>query len=718
MSGSRPGPQVVRFGIFELDLRARELRKQGRRAPLQDKPFELLALLLEHPGEVVTRDEIRQRLWPADTFVVFDDSLNTAVKKVRAALGDMRGVARLIETVPRRGYRFVGAIGSGADADHAAAAPRPATDAHRSMSIRRGWIGAGVSAAIVVFVLAGIRSDLSHQPPTSLQFQITAPRGTYFPGGSPQPALSPDGRRLAFLAGDPTDRVHRIWVQPLDATTPAMIRGTEYAFTPFWSPDGKSIAFVAYKTLRTVALDTGRVEDLAEATDTGGGAWSETGAILFSAPSGALMRTGGGGHATAVTTLDATRGERRHVFPQFLPGGRDFLYLALSDNPEMSAVYAASLDRPGRTRVFAARYRATFVPAGWLFFARDDGLFAQRFDVKTRRVSGEPRQLASDLSMLAANGSAAFSVSWRGTLVYATRPHDPLRELAWFDRGGRQGRVVGPADRYASFDLSPDERWIAAERLDPDTRAPDIWLIDAARGVRSRVTFNPANDERPTWAPDSHRFVYARHRGIQQIADLYVQSVDNPGQDELLYAGAATAHPTSWSHDNRFVLFDREERSGKQDVWQLPLKDRLAVPWLEGGYSERSASVAPDGHWIAYASDESGRSEVYVRHLDGSSRIAISNGGGAQPRWRGDGRELFYVSADERLMSVSFHAGGSSPAAPPVPLFPLRRVLAGPYTEAAFAPTADGRRFLISTAVDDPTEPPMTVVVNATDALH
>jgi len=711
--------RLYRFGVFEVDAVARELRRQGRRLHLQEKPFELLLHFLEHPGEIVTRDAVRHRLWPDDTFLAFDDSVNTAVRKVREALGDEAGSARFVETVPRHGYRFLApvAVSTGA--------LEPPPDPVHASGVSSGQFRAGVGTrwlvsmcAIAGVALGGVGAAKYFGRPSihSLQFQVTAPPGMRY-AIAPQASLSPDGRRLAFLAGAPALGAAAIWLQDLESGASTRLPGTDNASVPEWSPDGRSLAFVSSAKLRVIDLESRQVRDVAPMDGSGGVAWGADGQILFAGPDGlhVVSRTRNEHHQ--VTAIDPTRGERRHVAPQFLPDGRRFLFLAISDDPAKSIVYLGSTTDSRRIAVLSTAFKAMFLPPGHLLFVRDRTLHLQPFDPLSGQLSGDATVVARNLETLVENGSASFSVSREGALVYSPARRDPVRRLEWFDRSGRRLGVAGEPTSIAHFSLAPDEHTVVLQRVDPALQAPNLWLTDLRGGVERRVDTHRGNMEGGVWSPDGARVVYARHRGIHMISDLYILDRDSPAKGSLLLeADRASLHPDAWSSDGHYLAYQRSDQWGGSDLWILPMNPAgRPTPWLQTPANERHAAISPDGRWIAYDSNESGQVEVYVGAFDGTvPPRQISTAGGAVPRWTTDGREVVYVSPDSLITSVSAypktHRIGFGP---PRTVLDLSHLVPTPFTEMSYGMSGDGRRFLVSTVIDEPGEVPITVVLNA-----
>ena len=720
--------EVVRFGVFELDRRARELRKQGRRVRLQDKPYELLLFLLAHPGELVTREQLRAHLWPADTFVVFDDSLNTAVRKVRDALGDAAEGSRFVETVPRRGYRFIGPIATDAtvaapviDEPVVLIPPAPVViEPSRSAHLPRT---AAVAAAAIIgsaLVAALWFRHTTLEGTARVTFQISAPDGLKFPndGTSPLATVSPDGRRVAFITETALNRVYQIWIHDLEVGTTRLVPGTDNAWMPFWSPDGSRLGFQSSGALRIVDADGERMPmPIAELSVGDGASWGVNGDIIFANAAGGLSRATFGRNGAAIVTVpDHASGERRHLFPQILPDGRTFMYFALYESSDQSGVFLSSLNAPQvRRRVLTSRTTAMYAPPDYLLYVNDEGtLLAQHLDLSTGNRHGQPIHVASGVAVNYANGRVRFSASENGVIVYSGQSRARLVQPTWFDRAGRKIDEPLPPDYYTQFEISRDGRYLAAQRFNPDDNEPDIHVTDLVAHRTWRATDNPANDESPVWAADSQHFVYARHDGIMQPAQLVVHGATPAATERTVFRSGDSKHPVDWSSDGRLILYRTAGVSRKSDIWVVASDGGSPpVPVLASDADEIDARFSPDGRFIAYVSDESGQFEVYVRSVrPDSPHWMVSNGGGAQPRWRIDGQELVYVSAANDMMAVRVRSEVPFAADPPRQLFSLNHMIPEPFTRMPYAMSAGGQRFLIAALIRESANAPINVIVH------
>ncbi len=581
---------------------------------------------------------------------------------------------------------------------------------------RLAWMVAAaallVAAAMTLPAVRYLRQTPTSAPPET-RLEITTPATSDVMSF----ALSPDGRQIVFVASG--DGASRLWVRPLDTTAAQPLAGTDGASYPFWSPDSRSIAFFADFKLKRLDLSGGAPQTLAPASSGRGGTWSADGVILFAPTATApLSRVpAGGGDVVPATTLGA--GQTSHRFPQFLPGGRQFLCYARGAE-ETAGIYLGALDTAAVTRVTAADAAAAYAPTGpgpaeasreggWLLFGRQATLVARRFDPARGVLSGEPVTVADPLPIDA--NVAAFSVSATGLVTY--RAGGAARtQLTWFDRAGKAlGTLGAPDATQVDPALSPDGRQVAVWRTAQGNT--DIWLIDAAR--TTRFTFDPASDRYPVWSRDGRRLVFSRFRA--GIFDLYQKPANGAGAEALLLASPETKVATSWSSDGRSLLYDALFPRTSGDVWGLPMAgDPTPLPFLNSTFSEGSGAYSPDGHWVAYASDESGRSEIYVRPFPGpGGQWQVSTTGGKDPRWRPDGKELYYIAPDSRLMATLIAPSGAAlQSGLPTALFQARIAFGGTVAigyRQQYDVAPDGR-FLINVTVEEGTAAPITVITN------
>jgi hypothetical protein len=580
---------------------------------------------------------------------------------------------------------------------------------------RIAWAVAAVAlaGAAVALVLPWLRRAPQDAPTAAVRFLIAPPEGQL----AGAPLISPDGRRVVLTVTDAAGR-QSLWLRPLDALDAQRLPGTEAGGQPFWSPDSRSIGFIAAGKLKRVDVAGGPAQTLADAISVGG-AWNRDGVIVFSRASteGLYRIPAAGGTPEPLTTLDASRNEYVHAWPHFLPDGRHFLYVAGTSPREKSAVFVGSLDSKQTRPLLDVESSVAYAPPGYLLYAREGTLVARPFDATRLELSGEAVPLVKQIGFTLSSGGAHFSVSDTGTLLYRTNPAAADTQLVWFDRAGRQLETVGRAGHYSDIRLSPDGKRLAFQRLDPENGASDVWLLELASGTTSRLTFDPANDGDAVWSPDGGRVVFSSMR--DGLPNLYQKLSSGAGGEELLLETADSKIANDWSPDGRHVLYNAMSRQS-QDLWVLPLfGERRPEPFARTDFQESGGRFSPDGRWVAYTSNESGRLEVYVQSFPASGgKWQVSNGGGGSPRWRRDGRELFYISADgKQLMAVGVDGSSDTfKAGVPEPLFePRVGAISG---DSPYDVAADGRRFLINAVVEETVPAPVTVVMNWTADLR
>ena len=565
---------------------------------------------------------------------------------------------------------------------------------------RAAWIAALAGAAAVAVFFA----TRAPAPPLRVESAIVAPEGVSFTYAAGSVALSEDGRQLAFV-GQEAGGKSRLWVRSLDTNAPRVLAGTEGALNPFWSPDGKSIAFsVDNKRLRKVSVGGGTPETIAE-TRIDGGSWGSDGNILIGTTRGIERISAAGGTSEVIV---AAR-NRTLGWPKFLPDGRRFLFTSVRGATTPDGLYAASLDDRTDKVVLPGVYsNAEYTPPGFIIYSRDGDLRAQRVDPETLAPAGDPVRLADRVQYDPDSKSALFAASGSGSLVYLEGEGAGKSELAWVSRDGKELGVLAPPAMYYSPRLSHDEKRIAVDLSDTQTASGDIWLIDVAQGSQTRLTHDPANESSPLWSGDDRRmFYFAEKEGRQR---LFARASSGTGSDEALQRDERNQVPLDLSPDGRLLAYMVSVvGSTNTDLWVLDLSTRKSTAVVVSPFIEMSLQFSPDGNWIAYVSDESGRDEVYVQKFpDSAGKQIISRGGGSAPGWSADGRQLYYVSPERILMSVPLSLGASVEAAAPVPLFEARVRSFG----RQYIVTRDGSRFLLNRTVGESGSRPMTLVQN------
>ena len=592
----------------------------------------------------------------------------------------------------------------------------------------RGWLWPTAAAVLLAaLALVSFRYFRETSPPAEpVRFTIPPPEGSAFvsgpPWGSPL-AVSPDGHRIVFVAAG-KDRQRRLWIRSLDALTAQPLAGTEDASAPFWSPDSQWVSFFANRKLLRLTASGGEVQTLCECQSGGaGGAWNQDNVILFAPAVGGhtgLFRVpAAGGAAAPVTTVDNTHGETNNLWPVFLPDGRHFLYSSGGDH---AGVYASDLNSPNSIRllVLTESSKLSYVPPGYILYVRQRVLFAQPFDAKRLALAGDPIRIAEGVEN-SGPGAAAFSVSSNGVLAYWGGAAPRTEQLTWVRRDGTRMDTVGPPGAYFHFSLAPDQGHVALTRYETGDNnfQSAIWILDAVRGTLGKLTFEKGGAGMPVWSPDGTRIVFAS--GRHGPPTLFQKRIGDTRPDELLVKGGDN-HPTDWSTDGRTIVYESLDDKTRNDLWLLSLPDGRKSPFLRSPFNETGGRISPDGKWMAYASDESGKDEIYVTsYPEPHGAIRISTDGGSQAEWRRDGRELFYRAPDRKLMAVLVKGGASFDAGAPRALFELPPAppawIQSGVDQRVYAPSADGQRFLIGFPVGLESLAPINVVLNWTAGL-
>jgi DNA-binding winged helix-turn-helix (wHTH) protein/Tol biopolymer transport system component len=644
----------VRFGDFEVDLQAGELRRRGAKVRLPGQPFQVLAMLLAQPGQLVTREALQQQLWSSDTFVDFDRGLNKAINRVRDALGDSADEPRLIETLPKRGYRFIGSIepkpdrvpilpGAAQAMIPAPASHDPADTESRDRAARRRasprvWLTAFlILIAIALARFAWYRGETPAAEPL-LRSSVLPPANTSFVPFTF--SVSPDGTRLAFSAAN-RDGTDSLWLRTLAGVAVRKLDGTDGGRFPFWSPDSRRVGFFADRKLKTVDVASGAVQTLADARRPRGGTWNADGRIVFAAdvvgPLAVISSTGGTPHPINVHEASTLAGAG---WPIFLPDERHFFYVA--DNKIAAGghdVYVGSLDASASVRIVERTVGSVGYGAGHLFFVRDGSLMAQPFSFERLQTTGAAVVIAEhELEAAPDFFPSGFSISRGGVLVYQSTP-DFTTRLTWVDGDGQEIETLSRAgDRDPA--LSPDGRLLATSCDEERSNRLVICVTDLRRHVTSRVTSGP-HDRFPVWSGDGRTLAYLGT--VDGSPRAYEAAVDGSTPARVLPEGVGI--PTSRSADGGLLFFG-------------PTRDNVSL----GAYSAATGAIAslgpgsegqfsPDGRWLLFG----GQDGIIVRRVqEPGVRIQIAGYGGSQPRWRRDGREIFYVTGDKKLMAVGF----------------------------------------------------------------
>jgi len=569
---------------------------------------------------------------------------------------------------------------------------------------RLAWIS---TALLLVTLSAVVAVWLARPAPAApadvSQFAVLPPDKSTFAqfGQGINFAISPDGRALVFSASA-RDGIPRLWLRPMASLATRPLESTEEGQSPFWSPDSRSIGFFAGGKLKTIDVDGGAAQPIADASFTLGGSWGRDGVIVFSDLGHPLLRvSASGGPAAPALNQDESLQGTAPGAPSFLPDGRHFLFTAFR-GPGIGTTHLASLDSKVVTTVVSVA-GAIYSRAGYLLFIRPPKLMAQAFDISSLSTKGE----AIAVLDVGGSGFSPFAASDTGMLAYA-RGNLGQTQVVWVDRAGKQLGVAAPPGAYDNVVLSPDDTRIAFDRNGQANN--DVWLMDLQRQIVTRFTFLPPNNNVPVWSPDGRTVAFASSRSqlsgtklneLQNL-DIYQRPSNASAPDELLLRLSAPPimFPSDWSADGRYLTYYRADPKTLLDQWVLPLfGDRKPVALLHSDFNESQGQFSPDGKWLAYVSDESGSAEVYVQSFPTlTEKRQVSIRGGSQPRWNRNGKELFYLASDRKLMAVTFKPGAIFDFDTPHALFDT--VLAFGALRQTYSVSRDGQRFLLNTPVD------------------
>jgi serine/threonine protein kinase len=619
-------------------------------------------------------------------------------------------LARCLQRDPKR--RLPAIAVATLDIDDALAGPQ--ATAVNSVHVARGpgrerlaWTIATI--AVVSAISLGVANYLLNPrlDDRATRFTIPLPEGWRLASAPVPFKISPDGRRVVFAGTDVGSRTV-LWTRALDSLTSQELPGTDGSTTFFWSPDSRNVAFWASGKLKKIDVAGGRPITLCDAGNFQGGAWNQDGIIIF-ASAQRLKRVSESGGIPVDIDTQPTAGTPS--LPHFLPDGRHFFYRAFG------GLFVASLDSAERKEIFGVGGPVNVEYAdGHLLYERDGTLMAQRFDHRRLELSGEPSPIADGINKFSVTQTALFSTSSTGTLVYQTGTSDPSLQLVWLDRSGKQLATVGEPADYADVSLSPDGKQVAATILDPAQRTRNIWIVDVGSGRRRQFTFDPADELAPVWSPDGSSIAFNSRR--QERTGLYQKPSNGAGSEETLFEfppETLAVNPLGWTADGRSLLFVGGTQ-GAAVLSVLPLSgERKPVTYL-AGREAGPGQLSPDNRWIAYFSGESGRAEVYVTpYPNRGGKWRVSTDGGTQPRWRSDGKEIFYVNRESKIVAAEVSAQGDGFQVETVrPLFGIR----GGGTRYAYDVSPDGQRFLINKRIEDHSpSSPLTVILNWSAAL-
>lgn len=544
--------------------------------------------------------------------------------------------------------------------------------------------------------------------PAEIRFQIGPPENNIF---SPAPAdlsISPDGRSVVFAALNAKGN-QVLWIRPLDSAAARPLTGTEEAFSPFWSPDSRQVAFFAQGKLKRIDAGGGAPQIICDVPDGRGGTWNRDGVIVFARNlGGQLYRVAAvGGSAAPLTSLDQTRQESAHLWPEFLPDSDHYLYLAWSEQKEKRQVRVGSLSGGQPVNILNAESNVAFAPPNHLLFSGGGKLLAQNFDPRSLTVSGDPFPVSEDVWANPATGRASFDVAANGVIVYRNGVNFSTFQFVQYDRAGNVISRSGAPGGYSNPSLSPDGKRIAVDFRDYQKNLRNIWTLELDRGISSRLTFGMF-DFSPVWVDRGRQLIFISDR---KPFSVYRTEFGGNGREEMYFTAEGIRELLDWSESEKAVVLQTFTPATKADISILRLADSTPSPYLQSAFDEIHGQISPDGRWLAYSSDENGRYEVYVQKfpLAGSKR-QISTDGGMQPRWNPNGKELFYIAPDRILMAATTSTGAAFEVGAPKALF--QTGVYGPSIVRSrnnYVVSAGGDSFIVNSIVDS--RQPINVVV-------
>jgi Tol biopolymer transport system component len=576
---------------------------------------------------------------------------------------------------------------------------------------RIAWLVAGALGVALAVTLMWFRNA---KPPEQTM---------YFPAPLSFPArdvaVAPNGQTIAVVGYLESARKNALWIYEVGSQGARNLADTEGATYPFWSPDGRFLAFFAEGKLKKLDVSGGPMQTLCDAPSGRGGTWNKDGVIVFTplaVPGEGLYRvSASGGMPTSISHPDTSRGEDSHRWPMFLPDGKHYLYTAANfgGRKDVNAIFVGSLDSNEKRFVVDATANAAYAAPGYLVFYRNKILLAQRFDLKPFVLRGEPTTIQTEIQYQPQVARAVFAVSDSGLLVAQTGSAVALSQPVWFDRRGNEVGAVAKPDLYGNVFIAPNGRSVALDKTDMGTQNIDVWTYELQRDSAKRFTFKLGFEMLPIWSPDAAWLVYGSNQLLG--TDLYMKNSDGTQEEKSIVHDEFAKYPNDWSRDGKHILYNRGT-----DLWFLTLPELKASLFLKAVSILRNGQFSPDGKWVAYASNETGKWEIYVTSFpDARGKWQVSTGGGEQPRWRGDGKELYYLSSDRKMMTVPVTLGDKFDAGIPVVLFqatPRQPVTST--DQFVYDVSRDGQRFLINTPVKQADNPPMSVVLNWTAKLN
>ena len=574
-----------------------------------------------------------------------------------------------------------------------------------------GWL---VACTLLIVLIVGAIWWRSPKPAEQTMY-FSAP----FPFPARHIAVAPNGRTIAVVAYLESARKDVLWIYELGSQEFRSVADSEGASFPFWSADGQFLAFFADGKLKDLQISGGTMRTICDAPSGRGGTWNKDGVIVFT-PDAALGKglyrvPAAGGAPEQISRPDPSRGEDSHRYPMFLPDGGHYLYMtpSFSGRKGVDAIFVGSLNSNEKRFVVEADANAAYAAPGYLVFYKDKSLLAQRFDLRSLALTGQPTTVLTDVENLLPIKWAVFAVSDTGLLVAQRGSAVTLSQPVWFDREGKELGVVGQPAVYGNVSIAPNGRSVAVNKTDPGSLNTDIWTHDLQRGTAKRLTFNTAFIAGPLWSPDASRLVYFSNQGHGN--DLYVKNSDGSQEEKLILHDDLDKFANDWSRNGKYLLYTRGS-----ELWTVTFPELKSSLFLKAPSILGNGQFSPDAKWVAYASNETGKWEIYVTSFpDARGKWQVSTGGGEQPRWRGDGREIFYLSSDSKMMAAPVTTGGNFDSGRPVSLFQATpRQPISSRDQFVYDASKDGQHFLILTQRKQADAQPMTIILNWTAKLN
>jgi eukaryotic-like serine/threonine-protein kinase len=676
--------------------------------------------------EMITGRRAFQRETTAETMtaILKEEPADLTASQPGINISVVKIVQRCLEKKPERRFQSTQDLGFALDALSSptisssstltGAATAAVAEAESSVwRSRLPWVLAGVLLmgllVSIPFTIKYFRQSSPIQPVTA-HFLIAPPEQS---SGFGQGAISPDGRHIVF--NTTVNGQVQVWIRSLGSVTAKRLAGTDgTAGFMFWSPDSRSIAFRTVDKLKRLDLAEGTVQNLSDipAERRGfDGSWNRDGTIIFFIGSAGIFRVSAtGGEPQTIPGFERSE-EVLKRWPQFLPDGRHFLYLATIAQKNKSELMVGSLDGGEPKRLFESSSSGRYSPSpdgnGYILFSRDGVLLAQRFNAGNLELIGEAFRVA-DQVRINANARAFFDVSNNGTLIFDPSSDFENRQLTWFDRSGKQLETIGPVGAYLNARLSPDEKRVAISRRDPGGVVLDLVVHDIARGTNSRLSSGTEDVDNMAWSPDGNYIAWASRRPAK--GEMYRKLASGAGQVELIAESNNPLWVSDWSKDGKSILYVDTDPTTAHNIWILSLDDRKPSPYFQTSFEDTTPKFSPDGRYIAYRSAESGLNEVYVQTFPASGgKWLISTNGGLNPTWAPTGKELFFVALDGKLMSVEIGAGSTFEPGKPKQLFDTAAARTSP--GLSYSVSLDGQRFLFISRTAEATSS-LAVVIN------